>query len=141
MADTENLAEHKKEEYASVTKTVESGAFIRTTWRKGKKKHQDTVKIKVNQKKVVLGFIGDFEMYVYPFDYPDTVFLGKFPVSTQIKSTNVKEVLGAYNQMRWFLANGAFSKDGKRKGVNARRRTIQSAYNSGVLELRSKKRA
>lgn len=124
----------------TITKTVESGIFIRTKLRKGKKTRQKTLKIKKNHKKVVLGHLGDFEVYVYPFEFPDKVFLGKFPVSTIIDSTNVQQVLGVYNQMRWFLKGEGFSKANKRKGANSRRQAIQTAYTNGLNELKDKKK-
>lgn len=120
------------EQNLTFSKTVESGIFIRTKWRKDKKTHQKTLKIKANMKKVILGHIGDFELYVYPFDYPDKLFLGKFPTSTIIESTNVKQFLGAYNQSQWFLSGKAFSKPTNRKGANMRRQQIQTAYNHGL---------
>jgi hypothetical protein len=92
-------------------------------------------------KKVVLGHFGDFEVYVYPFDYPDKVFVGKFPISTMFDSTNVKQTLGVYNQMRWFLSGEAFKEPNWRKGSNSRRRAIVSAYNLALSELRSKEKA
>jgi hypothetical protein len=88
-------------------------------------------------KKVVLGHAGEFEVYVYPFDYPDKVFMGKFPTSTMFDSTNVKQILGVYNQMRWFLTGQAFTEPLKSKASNARRRAIVSAYNLALNEIRS----
>jgi len=123
------------------TKTVESGIFIRTKWVKNGKKHQRTLKIKQNKKKVVLGFIGDFELYAYPFDFPDKVFLGKFPNSVIIDSTNVNSLLGAYNKTKWFLSNQAFSKPTNRKGANMRRQQIINAYEIGRIEKTRPKQA
>jgi hypothetical protein len=113
-------------------KTVESGAFVRTIWKKGKETHQKTIKTKPSDKKVVLGKIGDFEVYVYPYDYPDKIFIGRFPISTIIDSTNVNSILGAYNKTKWFLKNNAFNKPTNRKGANMRRRQVQTAYNNGL---------
>jgi hypothetical protein len=121
----------------TITKTTESGAFIRTVIRHGKQRIQTTKRIKPNMKKVVLGYVGEFEVYVYPFDYPDKVFMGKFPVSTMLDSTNVKQILGVYNQMRWFLSGQAFNEPLKSKAANARRRAIVSAYNLALNEKRS----
>lgn len=92
-----------------------------------------------NQKKVVLGHIGDFEVYVYPYDFPDTVFIGKFPVSTKIDGNCINQLISAYNKARNFLSGNYFSGDGSRKGANMRRRSIKRAYNHGVNEQRSKK--
>ena len=124
----------------TITKTTESGAFIRTKIRYGNKTKTETLRIKPNQKKVVLGHVGEFEVYVYPFDFPDKVFLGKFPVSTALNSTDVKNILGVYNQMRWFLAGNAFIEPNSRKGANSRRRAIVSAYDCALNELKGKKK-
>lgn len=123
----------------SYTKTVESGAFIRTKWRKGNKRTVKTVKMTKNEKKVVLGYIGDFEVYVYPFDYPDSVFIGKFPVSTKIDFFHVKDLFVAFNRARWYLEgnwqNGAnFTKQAKTS-----RDAIVSAYNRALNEKVGKK--
>lgn len=125
-------AKSEKPQNQTFIKTVESGAFLKTIWRKNGKRTQKTVKMEKNMQKVVLGTIGDFEVYVYPYDYPDKVFIGKFPVSTMITSTNVQQVLGVYNQMKWFLSNAPFSKPTNRKGANMRRQQIVSAYNLGL---------
>jgi hypothetical protein len=121
----------------TITKTTESGAFIRTVIRRGKQRKQTTIRIKPNQKKVVLGHIGELEVYVYPFDFPDTVFLGKFPVSIQLSRAGVSEMMRMSNTCKWFLDGKAFNAPNWRKGVNARRRDIQAAYNQALLELRS----
>jgi len=125
----------------STTRTTETGAFIRVVVRKGTRRRQQTLRIKKNQKKVVLGFIGEFEVYVYPYDYPDTVFIGEFPVSTIIDSTNANMLLGVYNKIRSYLRGNYFSEPKRGKGANARRRTIKQAYNLGLKEERGKKQA
>lgn len=91
-------------------------------------------------KKVILGSIGDFEVYVYPFDYPDKVFIGKFPVSTHIGMNDAKALCGLSKTLVWFLKGEAFSKDGWRKAPNSRRRAIQNAYNLALNELRAKEK-
>jgi len=118
----------------STTITTESGAFIRKTVRKGKKRRQKTVRMTKNQKKVILCKIGDFEVYVYPYDYPDTVFMGEFPVSTQIERGTEPQFFRAYNLIRAYFSEAYFNNDGKRKATNARRRTIQKAYNLGLKD-------
>lgn len=125
----------------SITKTVETGAFIRTTYRKGKRRKQHTERVKPNMKKVILGSIGDFEVYVYPFDYPDKVFIGKFPTSTYISMSGVRDLTGLANIMRWYLNGEAFSKENWRKAANSRKRAIQKSYNLALNELRSSENA
>lgn len=127
-------------ETESYTKTVESGAFIRTIRRKGKKRKIKTERFKKNEKKVILGHIGDFEVYVYPYDYPDKVFLGQFPISTMLDNSNFAQLLSNYNKVKSFLEGNYFSKPNWRKGANSRRRDIQRAYNRGLTAQRSKKK-
>lgn len=124
----------------SVTRYTESGAFIRTIIRSGKKRKQQTRKFKKNDKKVILGHIGDFEVYCYPYDYPDTVFIGAFPVSTQLDNSNINGLIAAYNKARSFLNGNYFNKPNWRKGANSRRRDIKRAYNLGLNEQRSKEK-
>ena len=125
--------------YDSITTTTESGAFIRTVTRKGKRRKQKTIRIKKNDKKVTLGYIGEFEVYIYPYNYPDTVFVGTFPISTILDSGNINQLLGVYNKIKSYLAGYYFNKPNTRKGANSRRRKIKMAYNTGLLEERSKK--
>jgi hypothetical protein len=117
---------------ASITRTTESGAFIRTTIRRGNKRKQETKRIKKNDKKVVLGFIGEFEVYVYPYDFPDTVFCGHFPISTKIEKGQENAILGVAQKIRHYLGGDYYNKPNWRKGANARKRAIQKAYNQGL---------
>lgn len=125
----------------SITKTVESGAFIRTVIREGKRRKQKTRKFKKNENKVVLGHIGDFEVYVYPYNYPDRVFIGQFPISTEIENSTVACLISAYNKSKTYLDGYYFSKPKRRKGTNVRRQAIQRAYNNGLNEQISKEKA
>ena len=78
--------------------------------------------------------ICEFEVYVYPYDYPDKVFIGKFPVSTQIEADAWREFARVSLRIRSYSENHYFLKDGKRKGRNARACAIQKAYNIGLKE-------
>jgi hypothetical protein len=88
--------------------------------------------MKKNDKKVVLGHLGEFEVYIYPYDYPDTVFIGKFPVSTQIESDAWRNILKVAMRIKAYSENQYYKKDGWRKEANARRRDIKKAYNLGL---------
>lgn len=123
------------------TYTTESGAFYRKTWRIGKKRKTKTVRITKNDKKVILGHIGEFEVYVYPYDYPDRVFIGQFPVSTQIEATERRTLMGICAKICHYLAGTYFKEPNWRKGANSRKRDIQKAYNNGLNELKRKKKA
>lgn len=118
----------------STTKTTESGAFIRTVIRTGKKRKQKTKRFRKSQKKVILGHIGDFEVYIYPYDYPDCVFFGKFPVSTYINKVNFKDLFGLFNRIRWFLNGDWQIKPKNEKGKKSLRDNIASAYLYAELE-------
>ena len=120
--------------YESITKTTESGAFIRTVTRKGKRRKQETKRIQKNDKKVTLGFIGEFEVYAYPYDFPDTVFVGKFPVSTSISKGQEGQIYSIANIIRHYLEGNYFNKPNWRKGANSRRRAIQKAYNRALKD-------
>lgn len=80
-------------------------------------------------------------MYVYPYDYPDKVFIGKFPVSTQIDTSTVNQLISIYNKTKWYLKNEGFNKPKKLKAPNARRRAIVSAYNLALNSQRTQKTA
>ena len=125
---------------ASTTRTTESGAFIRTVIRKGNKRKQETKRIKKNDKKVILGHIGEFEVYVYPYDFPDTVFIGCFPLSTKINVSNLSELRRACNLIKAYLDGIYFKNDGWRKSTNSRRRAIQTAYNLGLKDVKKPKK-
>lgn len=124
---------------ASVTKTVESGAFIRTTIRHDNRRKQETKRMKPNDKKVILGHLGDFEVYVYPYDFPDTVFIGAYPVSTQISSSNVGELGAAFQKARWFLAGYWQNEPNWRIAPNSRKRACEKAYNAGLETVKKAK--
>jgi hypothetical protein len=125
---------------AATSKTVESGAFIRTVWRHNGKRNQKTQRMTKSLEKVVLGNIGDFEVYVYPYKFPDSVFIGAYPVSTTITPTNVGEMVAAYNKARWFL-KGEWQNEPKwRIATKSRQRAIVTAYNNGLMALKTSKR-
>ena len=78
------LLKEFEKKYPSRTKIEEHGVFKRIYQRKGTQKRQKTERMKDNPAKVVINHVGSslgqLEVYVYPYDYPDTVFLGKYPV-------------------------------------------------------------
>jgi hypothetical protein len=120
--------ETKKNE--SITTTEESGTFYRKIIREGKKTKTVTIKIKDNESKVILGYTGALQIYVYPYSYPDKVFIGKYPISTVIEKTTVQQLMSSMNIVRWFL-EGNWQNTGKcRKNVRKVREMIQKAYNN-----------
>jgi hypothetical protein len=123
----------------SITRTTESGAFIRTIVRKGKRRKIETKRLKKIDKKVILGHLGEFEVYIYPYDFPDTVFIGSFPVSTQIDTSSFNQLIACYNKIRAYFRGDYYNKDGRVKEANSRRHTIQRAYNTGLDEKKKAK--
>lgn len=117
-----------------ISKSVEDeyGSFHRRIWREGKKKHTKTVKPIKNEEKVTLGFIGQIEVYVLPYSFPDRVFFGLYPYSTSIDKNDVSEIQSAYNKTRSFLREDWQIERRRGKGANARREAIVTAYNYGL---------
>ena len=89
------------------TKT-EYGYYIRRTTRYGKKRRQKTTKLPKNPEKVILGRIGDIEVYVYPHSFPYKVFFGIYPMSTYIEEHQKKDILVLYNKIRWYFNEEGF---------------------------------
>lgn len=94
--------------------------------------------MKRNQKKVVIGYLGDFEVYVYPYEYPDSVFIGAFPISVSLDKSNVGMLFHIYNVARWYLSNEWQTKETWRNAPNSRRRAILTAFNLGLSEFIAK---
>lgn len=92
-----------------------------------------------NQKKVILGRIGDFEVYVYPYDFPDTVFIGKFPVSTKIDIFCVNQLIQMYNRAKAYLNGNWQNVTQFTKEAKMTRHSIVKAYDLALNEQRSKK--
>lgn len=133
----------------SETVITETGVFQRKYWRKGKKKRQKTQRLRKNPLKVVLGKIGDLEVYVYPYQFPDKIFLGHYPDFTMVLGKeDLGKIWGMLNKMRWYL-NGEWStKERKRYGISEVIRTKQAkrarvamvrAYNLGLSRQKKAK--
>lgn len=124
----------------TVTITTESGAFYRRTIRKGNKRKTTTKKLTKNEKKVILCRLGDFEVYVYPFEFPDSVFIGKFPVSTTLDAFTYRQLFTAFNRVRWYLENNWQNERFQTKQAKTTRQAIVSAYNRGLLDVSGKRK-
>jgi len=132
----------------SATVIEEHGVFKRTFWRKGKQQHQKTERKKKNPEKVVLGEIGDLQIYVYPYDFPDKIFIGCYPkFSMVIGKEDLSKFFALYNKMRWYLEGEWYAKrkEGyyKPKRLKATERTrlhIQRSYNCGLERVKKLKK-
>lgn len=107
-----------------LTITEERGYFLRKRYRKGKTKRQKTTIIKPNMQKVKLMNINGLELYVYPQDFPDRVFIGIYPLSIELKQRDIRNLLGMYNKSRWFLANEWQKKRKQTKEAKTSRQAI-----------------
>jgi len=123
----------------SVTRETERGYFIRTKVRHGKKRHQKTIKLKPSHKKVIIDQIADLQIYVYPKDYPDKVFLGIYPMSTMIGEEDYKRLFGILNKIRWYFDDQWVKHPKREKGAKFLRRRIVNSYNLSVSELKKPK--
>lgn len=123
-------------EKESVTITEESGLFVRRTIRHGKKRKTEVSRIKTNDKKVVLGYLGKLQVYVYPYSYPDRVFIGEFPTSTYIDSTDVHKMLKIMNTAKWFLGSHWQNNKKCSKNVQFLKEQIKTAYSAGLNEIK-----
>jgi hypothetical protein len=129
----------------ALKKEVEMGKFFRVKYYKDGKTKQKTVKTVGNPLKVTLGKIGDLEFYVYPYDYPETVFLGIYPISVELDEKDYRKLFGILNRVRWFL-RGEWQKTPKKASFgmfmgNTPRQSIVRAYNLGLNEKRRTKNA
>lgn len=118
----------------TITRTTEYGYFIRKKLRKGKIRRQKTVKLPAKGKKVVLAKLNDIEIYVYPYDYPDKVFFGIYPLSTMIGEDDLSKLFGIYNKIRWYLKEEWTKKGDSRSKAKYPRQRIVNAYNAGLAE-------
>lgn len=88
---------------------------------------------------MVLGKLNDIEIYVYPYEYPDKVFLGIYPLSTVIGIEDLPKILGLYNKIRWYLQEDWLRKPKTEKGAKYPRERIVRAYNTGLDERKEAK--
>jgi hypothetical protein len=132
----------KEDKEESTTVIVEHGTFKREYRRKGKNSKTKLIRYTKNPEKVVLCKIGELEVYVYPFNYPDKVFFGKYPHFTmQMNEHEITDLFRAYNRIRWYFEH-AFDpikepqKTAKNeKQANRTRLSIRKSYNHALNKL------
>ena len=121
----------------SETVTVETGQFKRTTIRKGKKRRIETVRFQKNPKKVVLAQINDLQLYCFPYENSDFVFLGKFPNFTMaLNKYECRALIVFYNKARWYLSNGWQNKAHWTKQAQKDSASCEKAFNMGLKQLK-----
>ena len=123
----------------SETVIEESGVFKRTYHRKGKKKRVKTERQKKNPLKVTIGKIGELEVYVYPYEYPEKVFLGQYPQFTMVLSKDdLPRWFSTYNILRWYFNGEWQNKRKQTKQAKRARQAIVLAYNLGLKRQKEK---
>lgn len=128
-------------ENSSETVIEEHGTFKRTYRRKGAKKKVKTERKKKNPEKVVLAKMGDLELYVYPYSYPDKIFIGSYPKFTQVlEMSDLPKFFVFFNRAKWFL-NGEWQKGYiSAKGLKIPRHRIVRAYNYALDKQKKAKK-
>lgn len=124
----------------SMTVTHEYGYHIRKKYRYGKKRRQKTTKIEKNTKKVVLAEINGLQVYVYPKEFPNKVFLGIFPMSIQLEEADFSRLFGIMNKIRWYFNEDWVRKGDSRNKAKYLRQQIQRAYTEGLNELKGRRK-
>lgn len=112
-------------------KETEYGFYIREKWRSKKKRTQKTHRFPKNLEKVVIAQIGTLEIYVYPYQFPNQVFLGLFPINVKLSKYQANDLMRAFNTIRWYLEDKWTDKPTRNKKANALRRALQKAYLHG----------
>ncbi|MDI6905676.1 MAG: hypothetical protein QMD13_09390 [Candidatus Bathyarchaeia archaeon] len=130
-----------KGKHESETVIIEKGGFERYYYRKGKKAKHKTVRHKSkNPEKVTLANIGNLELYVYPYQHPDKVFIGVYPYSQTLSKSEVSALLGFYNKARWFLQEKWTKKAHFTKRAKIDSTLIQKAYGEGLDKLKKEEK-
>ena len=115
----------------SRTTTYESGQFERTKIRQGKKRKQRTVKIPKRESKVVLYKIGRLQLFAYPYDNRNKLFIGYGKFAHPIDKYSVHRILVLYNIAKWFLSKG-FKLSMQGKSRSSLGKPIQRAFKKGL---------
>lgn len=86
---------------------IEKGYYERyiLTGKDGKT-HQGTTRFPPNPAKVTLARCGMLEYSVYPYSFPDMVFVHLTGEKTQIDRYDVNRHFSAINKVRWYLFGG-----------------------------------
>jgi len=92
-----------------------------------------------NPEKVTLGWIGELEVYCYPYQFPDTVFIGHYPFTgTKLDKYEIRQLGKAWIRSRSYLS-ACF----KKRGTSARRelnKRLLRAYNYSLEHINAPKK-
>jgi hypothetical protein len=125
----------------SIKKTKIVGRIYREEIEKDeKKKERETVEIERNPKRLVFGEVKDLQVYTYPYDFPNMIFIGIHPFSVGITERELNTLWGVLSRARAYFRLMKKSlptppKYGaKNKSAREFRKAIVKAYNAGLTE-------
>jgi len=126
-----------KNQQETETILTETGIFKRIYHRIGKKRQVHTERTKKNPKKVVLARIEDLELYVLPYEFPDKIFLGKYPEFTMmLDKYSIPKLMVFYNKARWYAKKEWQNKLHFTKEAQKGSALLVKAFNMGLKQLK-----
>lgn len=113
------------------TEEIQEGTFIRRTISHKGKKRTKLTRLKKNPEKVILCYLGNIEMFVYPYQNPDTIFCRIGKEITGLDKYEARKIMAVYNQINWALSGGI--QDAVRGESNSKKaKEIKKAYDYGL---------
>jgi hypothetical protein len=100
---------------------------------------QKTVYYGKNPKKVVLAELNGLQVYVYPYDFPEKVFIALGGNNIQISKYEVNKLLFIFNRSKWYL-NGGLKMALSGKSRSRLGDFLKTAYNQGLKDVRRLKK-
>lgn len=115
------------------TEEVREGIFIKRIVRQGNKKHEKLTRIKKNEKKVVLFYLGNIEFFCYPYQSSETVYARIGKEITGLNKYELKGMLAIHNRLNW-VVNGGIKNAIRGKSNSSIAKKIESAWMVGHQE-------
>lgn len=115
------------------TEEVREGSFIKRIIRHNGKKTERLTRIKRNEKKVTLFFLGNIEFYLYPYQSDETVYARIGKEITGLNKYELKGLLAVHNRLNW-VVNGGIKKAIRGESNSAIAKEIIDAWNAGHKE-------
>lgn len=118
--------------------TVERGEYERLVRRSNKNRKITTIKAPFPEKnpaKVVLCKWHGLEFYVYPYDYPGTIFLGGTAKSALRTTREIRDLFAVYNCLKVFFGDWRKSRRGDL------RKKLKVAYDYGTEQAFAKEKS
>jgi hypothetical protein len=90
-------------------------------------RHEKLVRYEKNPAKVILGSIANMTYDIYPYDFPDKVFIHVSGEKHFIDKYDVNKMIAIKNKIRWYL-NGGLERAISGKSKTSLAREIRLAY-------------